>query len=259
MLKEKFIVITKVFFIRKSISKIKLKKCINYVFNQTNISKKKLVSFYKKNSYKIFKISKNISLRDIDIVVKTKLNKDYKFIDINKSLIFYEYKKNEKQNEFYQKLSYLNKIKFFPKTLKSNDVIFQKLTLGNYLLPNKISDMGTNILKIVAKSIQILSKKKKQKIKFSSYMKRLNLSISRDSLNSKIIKKLFRLANNYKKENIIISLTHGDFKFEHLFTLDEGRMGVVVSFIAILELVKQHMIQIVQTEPYSPIHVATTD
>ena len=48
-------------------------------------------------------------------------------------------------------------------------------------------------------------------------------------------------------------------KFENLFTLDEGRMGVVVSFIAILELVKQHMIQIVQTEPYSPIHVATTD
>ena len=43
--------------------------------------------------------------------------------------------------------------------------------------------------------------------------------------------------------------------FEACFCLDEGRAGVVVSFIAILELVKQSMIQIVQTEPYSPIHI----
>lgn len=43
--------------------------------------------------------------------------------------------------------------------------------------------------------------------------------------------------------------------FEACFTLSEGRGGVVVSFIAILELVKQSLIQIVQTEPYSPIHI----
>lgn len=43
--------------------------------------------------------------------------------------------------------------------------------------------------------------------------------------------------------------------FESLFTVEEGRMGVVVSFIAILELVKQTMIEIIQTEPFTPIHV----
>jgi segregation and condensation protein A len=43
--------------------------------------------------------------------------------------------------------------------------------------------------------------------------------------------------------------------FNHLFTYKEGRLGVVVTFIAILELVKQSMIELVQTKPYSPIHL----
>lgn len=43
--------------------------------------------------------------------------------------------------------------------------------------------------------------------------------------------------------------------FESLFTLEEGRAGVVVTFMAILELAKEAMIEIVQNEPLSPIHV----
>ncbi len=43
--------------------------------------------------------------------------------------------------------------------------------------------------------------------------------------------------------------------FETLFTLEEGRAGVVVTFMAILELAKESMIEIVQNAPLSPIHV----
>lgn len=43
--------------------------------------------------------------------------------------------------------------------------------------------------------------------------------------------------------------------FYQLFSLKEGRMGVVVTFIAILELVKGSMIELVQAESYSEIHV----
>lgn len=43
--------------------------------------------------------------------------------------------------------------------------------------------------------------------------------------------------------------------FAALFTVEEGRSGVVVTFLAILELLKQSMIEIVQTEPFGPIHV----
>lgn len=44
-------------------------------------------------------------------------------------------------------------------------------------------------------------------------------------------------------------------RFVDLFTLEEGRMGVVVSFLAILELVKESLLDLTQTEPYAPIHV----
>ncbi|MFG6665946.1 segregation and condensation protein A [Halomonas sp. HNIBRBA4712] len=43
--------------------------------------------------------------------------------------------------------------------------------------------------------------------------------------------------------------------FEALFTPEEGRGGVVVTFMAILELSKEAMIEIVQNAPLSPIHV----
>ncbi|MEG3767374.1 ScpA family protein [Alteromonas sp. 14N.309.X.WAT.G.H12] len=42
---------------------------------------------------------------------------------------------------------------------------------------------------------------------------------------------------------------------EALFTIDEGRAGVVVSFLAILELVKEQLLLCVQAGPYTRIHV----
>jgi segregation and condensation protein A len=43
--------------------------------------------------------------------------------------------------------------------------------------------------------------------------------------------------------------------FVALFKVEEGRRGVVVTFLAIMELVKETLIEIVQAEPYGPIHV----
>ena len=43
--------------------------------------------------------------------------------------------------------------------------------------------------------------------------------------------------------------------FAELFTVEEGRMGVVVSFLAILELVKESLLDLTQAESYAPIHV----
>jgi segregation and condensation protein A len=43
--------------------------------------------------------------------------------------------------------------------------------------------------------------------------------------------------------------------FVDLFSLNEGRSGVVVTFLAILELLKQALIELVQNEPFGPIYV----
>jgi len=44
-------------------------------------------------------------------------------------------------------------------------------------------------------------------------------------------------------------------EFTQLFRPDEGRMGVTVTFSAVLELLREGLIEIVQAEPYAPIHV----
>ncbi len=44
-------------------------------------------------------------------------------------------------------------------------------------------------------------------------------------------------------------------EFTTLFTPEEGRRGVVVSLMAVLELIKQSMIELIQAEPFGPIHV----
>lgn len=43
--------------------------------------------------------------------------------------------------------------------------------------------------------------------------------------------------------------------FSTLFTVTEGRSGVVVTFLAMLELLKHHLIEFVQTTPFGPIHL----
>lgn len=47
----------------------------------------------------------------------------------------------------------------------------------------------------------------------------------------------------------------GYMPFGECFALDEGRLGVVVSFLAILELLRLGLVDIVQTEAFSPIHL----
>jgi segregation and condensation protein A len=56
--------------------------------------------------------------------------------------------------------------------------------------------------------------------------------------------------------NILSTLSVDKFVgFAALFTPEEGRRGVVVSLLAILELVKESLIELIQTETYGPIYV----
>lgn len=43
--------------------------------------------------------------------------------------------------------------------------------------------------------------------------------------------------------------------FVSLFLVTEGRLGVVVTFLAVLELIKESLVEIVQSEEFGPIHV----
>jgi segregation and condensation protein A len=47
----------------------------------------------------------------------------------------------------------------------------------------------------------------------------------------------------------------GLVEFIRLFRPEEGRLGVTVTFVAILELLREQLVEIVQAEPYQPLHV----
>ena len=40
-----------------------------------------------------------------------------------------------------------------------------------------------------------------------------------------------------------------------LLMKDEGRLGVVVTFLAVMELIKESLVELVQNEPFGPIHI----
>lgn len=55
----------------------------------------------------------------------------------------------------------------------------------------------------------------------------------------------------------VLDLLNGDafIEFSYLFEREEGRLGAVVTLLAILELAKERMIEITQAEPYTPIYI----
>ena len=65
-----------------------------------------------------------------------------------------------------------------------------------------------------------------------------------------------RLSTRERMVEILARLHTPHFvPFVSLFRVEEGRMGVVVTFLAIMELIKESLIEMVQSEPFGPIHV----
>ncbi|NGX16439.1 segregation/condensation protein A [Wenzhouxiangella sp. XN24] len=64
------------------------------------------------------------------------------------------------------------------------------------------------------------------------------------------------LSVRQRMSDVLSRIQGGQFvEFTSLFTPKEGRMGVVVTFLAILELIRETLLDIVQAEPFAPIHV----
>lgn len=65
-----------------------------------------------------------------------------------------------------------------------------------------------------------------------------------------------QLSTQARMGEVLDMLKQKDFvPFIELFSVEEGRLGVVVSFMAILELVKNALVELVQHDVFSPIHV----
>ena len=64
------------------------------------------------------------------------------------------------------------------------------------------------------------------------------------------------LSTRERMSEVLDALSGQQFvPFVSLFTANEGRLGVVVTFLAVMELIKESLVEIVQTESFGPIHV----
>ena len=64
------------------------------------------------------------------------------------------------------------------------------------------------------------------------------------------------LSTRERMSEVLERLRDGHFvPFAQLFRVEEGRLGVVVTFMAVLELIKESLVELVQNEPFAPIHV----
>lgn len=65
-----------------------------------------------------------------------------------------------------------------------------------------------------------------------------------------------RLSTRERMAQVLDALGHKQFvPFVSLFRIEEGRLGVVVTFLAVMELIKESLVEIVQSESFGPIHV----
>lgn len=65
-----------------------------------------------------------------------------------------------------------------------------------------------------------------------------------------------KLSTRERMAQVLDTLAHQHFvPFVSLFTVEEGRLGVVVTFLAVMELIKESLVEIVQSESFAPIHV----
>ena len=84
---------------------------------------------------------------------------------------------------------------------------------------------------------------------FSAVIKRMDLN-SHHAIQQEPLSVRERMAA------ILAKVNHLKFvDFSAFFTPEEGRIGVVVTFIAILELLKESLIDIAQTEEFGPIYI----
>lgn len=65
-----------------------------------------------------------------------------------------------------------------------------------------------------------------------------------------------KLSTRERMAQVLDRLAHSNFvPFVSLFRAEEGRLGVVVTFLAVMELIKESLVEIVQSEAFGPIHV----
>lgn len=116
--------------------------------------------------------------------------------------------------------------------------------------------MGRDVCPAQAGFVQAVADKSLPDVEMNELLHALREVLLRaDMFESHCIQKE-TLSTRERMSQVLDQLSGKSFvPFIAMFKLKEGRLGVVVTFLAILELIKESLIEIVQSEAFAPIHV----
>lgn len=124
---------------------------------------------------------------------------------------------------------------------------------------NQIDDrprLDRDIFKSSAKFDDPTPVEVKAEVGLEQLVKAYQAIVDRAESNKHMLVSREMLSMRERMTNILQRLQEQEYiRFEELFTKEEGRLGVVVTFIALLELFRDDMLTVVQNEPLAPIHI----
>jgi segregation and condensation protein A len=121
---------------------------------------------------------------------------------------------------------------------------------------DKLPRNGRDTFTACADSQELIVDKPKPLVNLKELMLALADVLRRAELNASHQIQLEPLSVRERMSRILSSLQEKEFvDFASLFSLNEGKRGVVVTFLAMLELLKDHLIEFVQTAAFGPIHL----
>lgn len=121
---------------------------------------------------------------------------------------------------------------------------------------DQLPRVGRDIFEVTIPSSDIQPQKRLPTVHLQELLSALQEVLARADLRTPHMIQREMLSVRERMTRILDKLQSDHFlPFAALFTYEEGRLGVVVTFIAILELLKQSAIEIVQEQLYAPIHV----
>ena len=116
--------------------------------------------------------------------------------------------------------------------------------------------VGRDVYPVQAGFVQAVADKSLPDVEMNELLHALREVLLRaDMFESHCIEKE-TLSTRERMSQVLDQLSGKSFvPFIAMFKLEEGRLGVVVTFLAILELIKESLVEIVQSEAFAPIHV----
>lgn len=115
---------------------------------------------------------------------------------------------------------------------------------------------GRDTFAVITNSDDLVFEKPQPSVDLKELLLALADVLHRVELNASHSIHLEPLSVHDRMTRIVNSLREKEFiTFSSMFTLKEGKLGVVVTFLAMLELLKDHTIEFVQTTPFGQIHL----